>query len=493
MANRWLAAVAAAVVLVGACSPEGPGAGGQLEGTKWVLDAYNDAGTLTIVPETIYADADFTAHRIQGFSGCNQYSGLYRAGGRTLIISDLSTTLMACDEATMAFEQTYTALLEQGRFYTARRDTLTIYDGPGNPVLRFDAAPRNPLLGTWNVDSYQTTPGTIVAVQEGSEIDAVFRITSVGGYAGCNSYSGVYGTNGSVLRIGPLAVTRMTCDEALMDQEAAFLAALGSATRVDSLGSQVNLTDRDGNLLVALVRPPVVTEASPAPSSTATPRPTVEATKSPKPTEEPTKTPKPATPTPAPTPTPTPKPTTAPTPTPTAAPSATPAPPTATCDLINSNDKRVATIRYPSNWSTLTSPKKYACQYFDPAPITVPDDGSAPVTAVQADSLNADYADAVADATDDANWDVVTSTGSTVDDVAVTCVLATATTADAGVEVGTTRYACLADVGTKGTVSIFTQASGTPSTEAQASAQFQAQIAVVTLMTNASTYYPGGS
>ena len=107
-----------------------------------------------------------------------------------------------------------------------RRDTLTIFDADRTEILRFDAAPRNPLLGKWNVDSYGVPPSTVVAVLPDTEIDVVFGIGTVGGFAGCNSFSGTYGTNGTVVRISRLATTRLACDEAVMEQETAFLEAL---------------------------------------------------------------------------------------------------------------------------------------------------------------------------------------------------------------------------------------------------------------------------
>ena len=80
MSIRRIGALLALLVLVvAACSP-GPGTGGQLEGTKWVLNSFDVDGILTIVPETVYADASFDARRVSGFSGCNQYDALYRAG-----------------------------------------------------------------------------------------------------------------------------------------------------------------------------------------------------------------------------------------------------------------------------------------------------------------------------------------------------------------------------------------------------------------------------
>ena len=218
---------------IAACSP-GPGTGGQLEGTRWVLNSYSQDDVLTILPEQLYADARFDASRVSGFSGCNEFNALYRAGGRTLLVSQPASTLMACDEAAMAFEAQFLTLLQASRFYSVRGDTLTVFGAVGDgPLLVFDAAPRNPLLGKWNVESFGVPPSTVVAVLPETEIDVVFGIGTVGGFAGCNSFSGTYGTNGTIVRISRLATTRMACDEAVMEQETAFIEALQGAALVD--------------------------------------------------------------------------------------------------------------------------------------------------------------------------------------------------------------------------------------------------------------------
>ena len=73
MTHRRLGALAALVlVVVAACSP-GPGAGGQLEGTKWVLNAVWIDGALTVVPETTTPTPSSRRARVSGFAGCNTF------------------------------------------------------------------------------------------------------------------------------------------------------------------------------------------------------------------------------------------------------------------------------------------------------------------------------------------------------------------------------------------------------------------------------------
>lgn len=478
MRARGIAVLIGIAAIVAACSA-GPGSGGELEGTDWVLRSYDQEGTLTLVTETLYADADFFSNRMRGFSGCNQYDARYRAGGRTLLISPrAATTLMACAEETMTFEQTYLGLLARSRFYSARRDTLTVYDGSLTTILVFDAAPRNPLRGNWRVDSFAPTPNTVTAVLEGTQIEAVFGIASVGGFAGCNSYSGTYGTNGNVVRIGRLATTRKACEPEVMEQETAFLEALQGAALIETRADQVNLTDLSGSLVVGLVRPTPVPAPSASPSGSASAEPSATA----EPTEE------------EPTPTPTPRPTAAPTPTPqpTAAPTAAPTispppviPTVAVCDLRTTDGTTLAAITYPSTWFTLDTPPELACRYFDPEEITVPADPATLRTAVQVTIDDSPYADAVAAATDAANWDVSSSEELSVDNLPATVVEATATTETAGIPSGTSRFAYLIDVRSAGTLVIWT--SGMAGDEAYVTYQ-----GLVTLMTELSVIQAPG-
>ena len=121
MRTRLIWAIAVLGLVVAACSP-GDASGGPLDGTDWVLRSYELDGTLTIVPDNLYADAEFAGQRVRGFAGCNEFDALYRAGGRTLFISQAAVTLRACDEETMAFEQAVLGLLNSSRTYTSRRN-----------------------------------------------------------------------------------------------------------------------------------------------------------------------------------------------------------------------------------------------------------------------------------------------------------------------------------------------------------------------------------
>jgi hypothetical protein len=144
---------------------------------------------------------------------------------------------------------------------------------------------------------------------------------------------------------------------------------------------------------------------------------------------------------------------------------------------------QLASIAYPSSWSTTTDPPESACRYYDPDPITLPSDGSSPDVAVTVQADVASFEDAVAAATDPANWNVTQEVETTVSGLQATLVEAESTAADSGTPVGETLYSYIVDYGDSGTITI--QASG----DAQ-DAAYQASTEVADLMAQASTFTP---
>ncbi len=74
----------------------------------------------------------------------------------------------------------------------------------------------------------------------------------VSGSAGCNRYSGTYTVSGNNITFSsPMASTMMMCDQAVMDQESAYLKVLGEAKTYAVSGDQLTLTGGDGTQLAA--------------------------------------------------------------------------------------------------------------------------------------------------------------------------------------------------------------------------------------------------
>jgi len=122
-----------------------------------------------------------------------------------------------------------------------------------------DPATTMALEGTpWKLDGYLNGQGEWVSVLAGSEVTAQFDAGQVGGSAGCNSYFGSYEISGDSLTMGLIGSTEMYCvEEGLMDQEGAYLAALGNAASYRISDGKLHIADAEGSTLLTFsVREP---------------------------------------------------------------------------------------------------------------------------------------------------------------------------------------------------------------------------------------------
>ena len=101
-----------------------------------------------------------------------------------------------------------------------------------------------------------------------------------------------------------------------------------------------------------------------------------------------------------------------------------------------------------------------------------------------AGSSDTDYADAVTSATDADFWDVTAQQELTLSGLDATAIAATAVVDSAGIPTGTSRYAYLVDVGSSGTVTMWTQGI-------VGEGDFSQATTVLGLMVNQSKFFAG--
>lgn len=114
------------------------------------------------------------------------------------------------------------------------------------------------LPGTsWRVTGINNGRQAVVSVLEDTQVTLQFdREGRVAGSAGCNRYTAGYTAEGTSLRIGQAAVTRMACarPDGAMAQEQQFLAALATVTTARIEGDRLELRTSDGALAVGATR-----------------------------------------------------------------------------------------------------------------------------------------------------------------------------------------------------------------------------------------------
>jgi len=124
--------------------------------------------------------------------------------------------------------------------------SLTACAQPAQP-----AQAGNTVLGLWRIEQARSEP-ILDKRRARIEFGADGKLS---GHTSCNSMSGPYTLQGSVLKVGPIVTTRMACAQLQMEQEDRILTALELAVsaRVRSDGL-LELRDADGRGLLRATR-----------------------------------------------------------------------------------------------------------------------------------------------------------------------------------------------------------------------------------------------
>ena len=116
-----------------------PAENATLEGTGWVLSgiAQGDAIVNTWVDANI--NIQFNDSQVSGNAGCNSYGGSYQIDGSNLILSELISTMMACEEEISQREAEFLAGLATVSQFRTEMNQLTLSNAMGQDVLFFTA------------------------------------------------------------------------------------------------------------------------------------------------------------------------------------------------------------------------------------------------------------------------------------------------------------------------------------------------------------------
>ena len=119
-------------------------------------------------------------------------------------------------------------------------------------VLLNGVATQPPIVGVWDLFSYNNGKGGIQTVIIGSETTADFRADGkLSGSGGCNQYNAEYTTTASNgITITQPITTLMACAEPIMQQETQYLSLLQKATKYEISGDQLTLFDTSGTKLL---------------------------------------------------------------------------------------------------------------------------------------------------------------------------------------------------------------------------------------------------
>jgi heat shock protein HslJ len=247
----FLVSTAAAILAAGMSSAATPPTG--LTGQTWQLAKLGPIDRHQAGITALFT----TDGKVSGFAGCNSYSGTYATSGSTISISQkLAATRKSCAALVMAQEGLYLAALGAAKTYSIAQGTLKL-KGLGGLQLASFGVQSQALAGThWRVIQYNNGKQAVTSVMADTKLTAEFGQNTVSGFAGCNDYNAPVKLDPPTIAIGPIASTRKACSspEGVMDQEAAFLAALGSSATYSQQGRTLELRTAGGALAVVMQR-----------------------------------------------------------------------------------------------------------------------------------------------------------------------------------------------------------------------------------------------
>jgi heat shock protein HslJ len=197
----------------------------------------------------------FDDGRISVSGGCNGMGGDVTFEGDTMTVGPMMSTQMACDQPLMDQDSAVQAFLTAGTTVSVDGDTITItgtFDGADASITLLDrevADPDRPLADTaWTVTGVISSD----AISSGWG-SAVATLTIVDGQAqvntGCNRgmASVTVDEAAGTITFGPLALTKMMCDDDAMRLEQEVTRVLtGTATYSIEAGSLTLMNGSDG-------------------------------------------------------------------------------------------------------------------------------------------------------------------------------------------------------------------------------------------------------
>lgn len=212
-------------------SPSGTPALADLAGTAWTVRTINGGSVIANAPPTISFSAD---GRVSGSTGCNEYSALFSTDGQHLTVGALGVTQKLCEGAHGEQESAFLNGLGGASTWQAAEPGRLEIDGAATLVAESGAVATKP----------PPTPGAALSgttwdlAEMGGTADFAHLVPtidfgadgSVSGFAGCNTFNGRFTTDGTMLKLGPLATTKIGCQRPASEIESTYLAALAGVS-----------------------------------------------------------------------------------------------------------------------------------------------------------------------------------------------------------------------------------------------------------------------
>lgn len=218
----------------------------SIEG-QWSITAYLNADGELIPPlENTSPFLAISQDGLSGTTGCNTFfSPLTAAPGGTWSTGEIGMTLIGCPPDLSAQEQAIASAIQSADSWDVAGDTADLA-AAGIVVMQMERLSTE-LAGTeWAVTGINNGKGGVVSIAAGTEPTMAFAADRLSGTTGCNTFTTTYSVGDTEIVVGPIAATRMLCNEdGVMDQENQMLAALERSVSYEISGTTLTLRSED--------------------------------------------------------------------------------------------------------------------------------------------------------------------------------------------------------------------------------------------------------
>jgi heat shock protein HslJ len=240
--------LAAAALLITACGDDSSSGSAattaDLDGRTFVLvDSSGielaDGGTVTLA----FEDGNLGAS-----GGCNQIAGQYDVEDGVLKVGQMATTTMACDPTSLMDQDVAVSeFLSSEPTVTLDGDDLTLATDSTTMIFLDDAIanPDQAVEGTtWELTGTVTSDAAS-SVPDAAEASLTIEDGQAAIATGCNTGTGSATVGEGTITFGPIATTKMACEDDLMALETTVLAVLSGETTYEVDGDQLTVTNGD--------------------------------------------------------------------------------------------------------------------------------------------------------------------------------------------------------------------------------------------------------
>jgi len=239
-----LALLTVSAIALAACGSDDDASGSAPTGDDLAGQAFEstDVEGYDLVDGTTI-ELGFETDTLGARAGCNSMSGGYSITDGALVVVAMASTMMACDDALTAQDQWLSEFLTSSPEIALDGDTLTL-TGLETTVTLATVQP-TPLEGTtWVVSGTVANEAVTVGL-----VDSEASMTITGDQAqvdtGCNTGSSTVEVTDTTITFGPLALTRMACDEELTRLEASVVLVLDGEVTYEISGNTLSIR-KDG-------------------------------------------------------------------------------------------------------------------------------------------------------------------------------------------------------------------------------------------------------